>query len=91
MSNCAFCDNPVEKISEDHYNCPNCGFGWNGKPANMQIHLEKLMNLTKYLITQNPTKSKDEITNLVMEKLHSIEKHPIDKHGYCEYCHTRFE
>jgi len=89
---CDFCGSKVEKIEEDHYNCPNCGFGWNGKrPANMGEHLKRIINLTKYLIVQNPTKTRDEISNIVMEKLHVIEKHPLDKHGYCEYCHARFE
>ncbi len=91
MSSCAFCGNVVEKISDDHFNCPYCGFGWDGKPADMRVHLQKIMNLTKYLITQNPTKSRQELTNLVMEKLHSIEKHPVNKDGFCEYCNVRYE
>lgn len=93
MLECAFCGNAnVEKITDEHYNCSICGFGWNGKqPANMSKHLQRIINLTKYLIVQNPTKSRDEITNIVMEKLHAIENHPVDKFGYCEYCNTRFE
>jgi DNA-directed RNA polymerase subunit RPC12/RpoP len=93
MIECAFCGNAnVEKITDEHYNCSICGFGWNGKlPADMGAHLTRIVNLTKYLMVQNPTKSKDEMVNLVMEKLHGIENHQVDKHGYCEYCNTRFE
>ncbi len=90
--NCAFCKNPVEKIEEDHYNCSTCGFGWNGKMGgDMYKHITRLVNLTKYLMVQNPNKTQEEYINMVMEKLHSIEKHPVNKDGYCEYCNTRFE
>lgn len=90
--NCAFCNNVVEKIAEDHYNCSTCGFGWNGKRGgDMNRHIKNLMNLTKYLIVQFPNKTQREYVNMVMEKLHVIEKHPVDRDGYCDYCNVRFE
>lgn len=89
---CAFCSSAVEKIEKDHYNCSTCGFGWNGKMGgDMNKHLTRLVNLTKYLMIQNPNKTQGEYVNMVMEKLHAIEKHPLNKDGYCEYCNTRFE
>ncbi len=90
--NCAFCGSKVEKISEDHYNCPTCGFGWNGKMGgNMGEHLQKIINLTKYLMVQFPNKTQAEYVDMVTEKLHAIENHPVDRDGYCEYCHVRYE
>lgn len=92
MTDCAFCGNKVELIEKDHYNCPTCGFGWNGKlGGNMAEHLKRIMNLTKYLIIQHPNKTQAEYVNMVTEKLHTIEKHPVDRHGYCEYCRVKFE
>jgi len=89
---CAFCGSKLEKIAEDHYNCPTCGFGWNGKKGeSMGEHLQKIVNLTKYLMVQFPNKTQREYVDMVTEKLHAIENHPVDKHGYCEYCSVRYE
>jgi len=89
---CEFCGNLMQKISEDEYNCPRCGFGWNGKgKPSMKDHLKKVVNLTKYLMTQFPNKEKNEYVAMVMEKLHGIEKHPVNRDGYCEYCNLRYE
>ncbi len=90
---CAFCGAVMDMIDKNHYNCSTCGFGWNGELKNlpnMEDHLKKIINLTKYLITQYPNKTQQEYVNLVMEKLHSIEKHPVNRHGYCEYCSIKY-
>lgn len=88
---CNFCsgDN-FEKMSEEEYICKTCGYGWNGKPADIKKTLRRIGNLAKYLMVQNPNATQGQIVEMVITKLHHIERHPIRQDGFCEYCQRVF-
>ena len=89
--NCAFCNQEsLEKISEKEYICINCGFGWNGIEGDIDSHLKDIVRIVKFTKLQNPNLNNDEITELVTEKLHKIENHPVRQDGYCEYCEVKY-
>lgn len=84
---CHFCGSKeLEKMSEHEYICKICGYGWNGKPADIKKALVRIVNLARYLMTQNPNATKDQIIEMVVTKIHHIERHPLRQDGFCEYC-----
>ena len=84
---CGFCGNKdLEKLSEHEYICKNCGYGWNGKPENIVQSIARIARISKYMITQNPQLSRDQLVEVIIAKVHAIERHPTRQDGYCEYC-----
>jgi ribosomal protein L37AE/L43A len=89
---CDYCKSEnIEALSKDHISCKDCGFGWNGKPKNMNVHLEEIMELAKGLALKHPKASKQELSDLLKTELHIKENHPLDSKGWCEYCNQKFK
>jgi len=89
---CALCDSEnIEKHSENHFTCRRCGLGTTGKPANIENHLQFLANTVITAKLFFPDLSREELVDKVQDTLHKIEKHPLDKRGFCQYCSKSFE
>lgn len=89
---CGFCEGTeLEKMSEKEYICQRCGYGWNGKPANILESIQRIARISKYMITQNPQLSKDDLVEVIIAKIHAIERHPKRPDGYCEYCRRLYK
>jgi len=84
---CQFCGSKdFEKMSDDELICRECGYGCNGKPADIKNTLATIVLLSKYTMLKNPQATKGQIVEMVITKLHHIENHPLRQDGFCEYC-----
>ena len=85
---CPICKSKdIEKFSDNHSMCRNCGVGTSGK---LQINRKNyLAYITKNIMLvkqKHPELSPDEVARETSRVLHKMEKHPVRKDGYCEYC-----
>lgn len=88
---CALCGGSnIEKFSEDHFTCRDCGLGYRGKPHSITEHLKFLKNAVILAKLMFPNLTNKELGAKVQSTLHKVEKHPLDKRGYCEYCQRSF-
>lgn len=95
LKTCDFCHKKtVEELSPNHFTCSNCGFGYKegtaGKP-DIETHLEFLKKAVMTAKILRPDLNPEQLAEYVQRALHKVEKHPLNKDNYCEYCHVSYK
>jgi hypothetical protein len=88
---CELCDEELEKLGENHFSCKTCGIGTDGKEVDLKFHLKKITDMITTEIEFHPDLTNNQIADKVQDMLHKSEKHPLDRHNYCIYCHKSFK
>ena len=84
---CPFCNSDdVEKFSETHYMCRNCGVGNKGIPFDRKEFLEYIAKMIRQVKLEHPEYTNEQLVDKTSEIFHKIEGHPTRSDGYCEYC-----
>jgi ribosomal protein L37AE/L43A len=91
LNNCSFCgSDQLEKISEKHIVCKNCGFGFGntGKenPENMAKYVQQMATQLRLQRILFPTDTDKQAILRFSFHMHRIEKHPVTRDGFCEFC-----
>ena len=93
--NCEFCgNNTVEELGENHFSCKTCGLGFKkgleGSP-DLKKHFDYLKSAVMMAKILNPQMNGKELVDFVQKHLHNVEKHPLNKDSYCEYCNVSYK
>jgi len=92
MVSCDFCGGTnIEKFSENHYLCRDCGLGTDGKAKNFSEHIEFLKKSVLLAKKMFPKLTTEELVDKVQRTLHRVENHPLRQDGFCEYCNIKYE
>lgn len=94
MDSCNFCGGKnIEKFSENHYLCRDCGFGTDGKAKwkNFSEHIEFLKKSVILAKKMFPTLTNEQLADKIQKTLHKVESHPLRRDGFCEYCNVKYE
>ena len=92
---CQFCGNDtVEELDENHFCCKTCGVGFKkgleGSP-DLNNYLKFLKSAVMMAKILNPQMNSKDLAKFIQTHLHNVEKHPLDKHGFCGYCNISYK
>lgn len=82
----------IEKFSDVYWLCKKCGLGTKGKPTqSFKDHLNEVAKAIELAKMMFPELTKKQLSFRVKFHFHRVQKHPENKHGYCEICQINYQ